>query len=59
MKRTSKKLLQQRLVDAEVTLAHARQMAASAKAVMLNEQAYIDKLKDELDRLRKPCCSKD
>jgi len=54
MKITSKKLLEQRLVSAEVALAHARQRSATAKVAMINEQAYIDKLQDQLDQLKDP-----
>jgi len=54
VKTHSKELLQQRLVTAEVALAHARQMATTARVVMMNEQAYIDKLQDQLDQLKDP-----
>ena len=52
MKIHSKKLLEQRLVSAEVALAHARQQAATAKIVMLNEEAEVDRLQEQLDRLK-------
>jgi hypothetical protein len=61
MKRTSKKLLQQRLVTAEVTLAHARQDAATAKVVEMNEQAEVDRLRDLINKTWRSdlCSSKD
>lgn len=52
MKRHSKGLLQQRLMTAEVALAHARQMAATARVVMMNDQAEIDRLQEQLDQLK-------
>jgi len=52
VKTHSKELLQQRLVTAEVALAHAREVAATAKLVMLNEEAEVDRLQEQLDRLK-------
>jgi len=52
VKRHSKELLQTRLVTAEVALAHARQRMATAKVAMMNEEAEVDRLQEQLDRIK-------